>query len=561
MDRTNKSFSRVLILLSVLLATVCIFVACDNSQEIPADNNHGENDKTAVVLIAPNPTVDENGMVTWDSVSYAIGYVCRSSEGKEYYHGREERSFELKTGGTLRVKAIGDGENYLDSPFASVSYFLATETGKESAKKLDAPVLSVDKDGLVTWEPVENAAGYKYRIDAGKNETVLSKDTTSLQLRKSLTLFLKATGDEAEYFDSDYAVLVYTLGEGEKDDDGRESAKVIARALIEFLYDVDKAQRSALVNVILGNGTVDDFVTVFGADGLVCDAIDMLSKEVGGATMIDFLVKTVNTLTENRYETELAAVVDLYDKVISKVVTDADMANLLKAFCAPVDEQFVTYVAGFGKKVNSGEELAENFTFIFVDYLLEAAGDKYTPSAVKTSLSTKLKNLDYQTKLDIVGYFIDIVGEDVIMDAIKGSGGMLPGGSWENFDDLISSLSSNPILKKYLEPLIDSAIESAVNSIIDQIYTDVYAKLVEISKLDRIPVTAGDGDGEYDYTATDEYKALDKALKELAMLLKIGETVIDEETGEEEFTPADLMAVFKSLGNLVADYVANYVGE
>lgn len=558
MDRTNKSFSRLLVLLLVLLATVCIFVACDNSQEIPADGNQGENDKTAVVLSAPNPTVDENGTVTWNSVPYAVGYVCQSSEGKEYYYGPEERSFELATGGTLRVKAIGDGENYLDSPFASISYYVATETDKTSAKKLDAPVLSVDENGLVTWGPVENATGYKYRIDAGKNETVLSADTTSLQLRKSLTLFLKATGDEVEYFDSDYAVLVYTQGEGgeEEVDDGRESAKVITQALIEFLYDVDEEQRSALLNVIVGNGTVDDFVTVFGADGLVCDAIDMLSKEVGGATMIDFIVKTVNALTENQYETELAAVVDLYDKVISKVITDADVANLLKAFCAPVDEEFVTDVADFGKKVNGGEELAENFTFIFVDYLLEVAGDKYTPSALKTSLSTKLKNLDYQTKLDIVKYFIDIVGEDVIMEAIKGStSGTLPGGNWGSFDDLISSLSSNPILMKYLEPMIDSAIESAVDYIIDQIYTDVYAKLVEISKLDRIPVTSGDGEGEYDYTATDEYKALDKALKELATLLGLGETAVDEATGEEQFTPADLMAVFKALGNLVADYV------
>ena len=108
---------------------------------------------------------------------------------------------------------------------------------------------------------------------------------------------------------------------------------------------------------------------------------------------------------------------------------------------------------------------------------------------------------------------------------------------------------------KYLEPMIDSAIESAVDYIIDQIYTDVYAKLVEISKLDRIPVTSGEGEGEYDYTATDEYKALDKALKELATLLGLGETAVDEATGEEQFTPADLMAVFKALGNLVADYV------
>lgn len=558
MNRTNKSFSRVLILMLILLVTVCIFVACDNSQEISADGNQDTNDKTAVVLSAPNPTVDENGMVTWNSVPYAVGYVCQSSEGKEYYYDPEERSFELKTGGTLRVKAIGDGENYLDSPFASVGYFLTTETEKASAKKLDAPVLSVDKDGLVTWESVKNATGYKYRIDAGKTETVLSADATSLQLRRSLTLFLKATGDEAEYFDSDYAVLVYTQGEGGEEEvsDGRESAKVITQALIEFLYDVDEEQRSALVNVISGNGTVGDFVTVFGADGLFCDAIDMLSKEVGGATMIDFIVKTVNVLTENQYETELSTVVDLHDKVISKVITDADVANLLKAFCAPVDEEFVTDVADFGKKVNSGEELAENFTFIFVDYLLEVVGDKYTPSAVKTSLSTKLKNLDYQTKLDIVKYFIDIVGEDVIMEAIKGStSGTLPGGNWGSFDDLISSLSSNPILMKYLEPMIDSAIESAVDYIIDQIYTDVYAKLVEISKLDRIPVTSGEGEGEYDYTATDEYKALDKALKELATLLGLGETAVDEATGEEQFTPADLMAVFKALGNLVADYV------
>ncbi len=552
---SSKKLFRLFAIVFALLVAVCAFVACD-SETNPDPAPPQPQEKSAVVLDAPNLTVGEDGVVTWSAVQFANGYLCQSSDGKETRLASTERNCTLKSGETVRVRALGDGEDYLDSPFSFACYYseTKTETVTEpvSATKLAKPVLSVSEDGLVTWESVENAKGYKYRVSTNpQREVPLSADSRSLKLGKSLTLFLKATGDGVTYFDSDYAVLVYTKDQSSssEDDDGRQDTKTVALAFIDFVYDSDKEQRDAFSRVVAGNASVDDVVAVFGKDGLMCDFIDTMTVEVGSVTMMRFFVQVANVMTSNQYEEELALLLDLHENLICKIYTDEEIADFYKAFFTPIDADFVKGVADFGKKVNDGEEVPENFTFIFVDYLLEVIGDDYTPTALKKDLHDKIDKMDTETKVGLLFYLSSMAGEG---DGDE-SDGTLMGMTYDEVCELLSGASDNPIVAMYVK-IIDEAVKESIDLVIDETYTPIYNKLVEISKLDRIPV-ASEENG-YDYTTTEEYAALDKALKELATLVGLGETVVDPQTGEETFVPDDLMGVFGTMGTIVAFYVA-----
>lgn len=64
--------------------------------------------------------------------------------------------------------------------------------------ELTVPVVTIDYDGVASWEPVENAVGYTYRIDGTDKAT----ERTAVQLSDGQSIRVKAEGDGAKYTDS-----------------------------------------------------------------------------------------------------------------------------------------------------------------------------------------------------------------------------------------------------------------------------------------------------------------------------------------------------------------------
>ena len=68
--------------------------------------------------------------------------------------------------------------------------------------KLDTPVVTISDSGLASWEAIENATAYKYRI-GDKFSQITSK--LSVQLNDGETICVMALGDKETYLDSDFS--------------------------------------------------------------------------------------------------------------------------------------------------------------------------------------------------------------------------------------------------------------------------------------------------------------------------------------------------------------------
>lgn len=71
------------------------------------------------------------------------------------------------------------------------------------APKLATPEVSVTESGLASWQAVENATEYAYKLDGGDEKTTTA---TQLQLENGQSIEVKAVGDGTNYTDSDYSV-------------------------------------------------------------------------------------------------------------------------------------------------------------------------------------------------------------------------------------------------------------------------------------------------------------------------------------------------------------------
>ena len=76
---------------------------------------------------------------------------------------------------------------------------------------LAAPVVTVDESGLASWEAVEHASGYIYKIGNGADKLTTK---TSVQLVAGESIVVKAKGDGKNYTDSEFSASVtYTVEE------------------------------------------------------------------------------------------------------------------------------------------------------------------------------------------------------------------------------------------------------------------------------------------------------------------------------------------------------------
>lgn len=203
----KKIFS-ILLVACMLVAVCCSLLACDGdtpgsttpSSTTPSTNQSDTKEKLNA------PTVALAGdTVIWIAEPKADRFEI-SIDGSLSYVENTVTSKVLSNGQTFKIRAIGDGVNYLTSDWSNtVTYVAGIEPKPDDPKptKLSTPVVSISQTGLASWGAVSGAQGYVYKINGGIEVTIA---TTSIQLSSGQSIVVKAVGDGVNYVDSDYSV-------------------------------------------------------------------------------------------------------------------------------------------------------------------------------------------------------------------------------------------------------------------------------------------------------------------------------------------------------------------
>ena len=157
-----------------------------------------------IKLAPPLVSISDIGIASWYRVEGAVAYVYKiNNEGETR---TQNTSLQLSVGQTITVKAVGDGVNYTDSDYSlGKKYEKKGEMSPETQPtKLSSPVVSISDLGLASWNSVEGAEGYVYKIDGGDEITA---QFNSVLLLDGQTICVKAVGDNTNYLDSDYSVI------------------------------------------------------------------------------------------------------------------------------------------------------------------------------------------------------------------------------------------------------------------------------------------------------------------------------------------------------------------
>ena len=142
-------------------------------------------------LNQPAVTLDGN-VASWSAIQGASGYVYKIN-GVE--NTTTATQVTLKHGETFKVKAVGDTKE--DSFWSnSVSYV---------APMLGAPTVTLNGN-VASWENVEGASGYAYKIGASGTEQTATGN--SVTLTHNQKLYVKAVGDGETALDSAWSVAV-----------------------------------------------------------------------------------------------------------------------------------------------------------------------------------------------------------------------------------------------------------------------------------------------------------------------------------------------------------------
>jgi len=185
---------------------------------IPADTTIVE----PIVLAAPTNLAAVDVLTTsvtlkWDTVANAVSYDLMIDS--VVYEGVSS-PFELtglqpETQYTWTVRAVGDGETYLNSAFAEPVSFTTLPEQPADPVVLAAPThLTVDEltstSAVLKWDSVEQALAYVVMLDSVAfdevSDTLFSLDTLTPDTQYTWTV--KAIGDGKFTLDSEYAASV-----------------------------------------------------------------------------------------------------------------------------------------------------------------------------------------------------------------------------------------------------------------------------------------------------------------------------------------------------------------
>ncbi len=151
-------------------------------------------------LATPAVSVDETGMARWEAVENAEGYLYKINDGEETR--TEGTSVQLSDGDSIIVKAVGDGENFIDSGWSQAVSYNVTPP---QPTKLETPEIDVDENGLATWGGVNGADGYKYKINSEADEHIFEGERLEYQLHDGEYIEVKAFSNNADlYTESDW---------------------------------------------------------------------------------------------------------------------------------------------------------------------------------------------------------------------------------------------------------------------------------------------------------------------------------------------------------------------
>ena len=189
-----------------------LLIALDSTMVLSAPTDFAASDTT------PNTVT-----ISWLEDADAEGYEYQIDDGAWVEVDVAEAELTGLTYSTtykIRVKAIGDGESFVDSP-ESEEYSFTTA----ALIVLDAPAdLTATEVGenevTVTWSAVANAAGYEVAVgettDTVEAET-LTYQFTTLDVNTEYTFSVKAVGDGVTYDDSLESEVTETTLKGQLD--------------------------------------------------------------------------------------------------------------------------------------------------------------------------------------------------------------------------------------------------------------------------------------------------------------------------------------------------------
>lgn len=147
-------------------------------------------------LPAPEVTIDEEGVASWGRVEHAAYYEYLINESEEKL--TDKRSVQLDENQCIRVKAVSGSEEYADSEYSEVKTYRKSNV----SVKLSVPQVSIDENGVASWNAIENAHYYIFVIDDGAEQTTSERQ---IQLSEGQSIKVKAASNDAGYENSEFS--------------------------------------------------------------------------------------------------------------------------------------------------------------------------------------------------------------------------------------------------------------------------------------------------------------------------------------------------------------------
>jgi hypothetical protein len=169
-----------------------------------------------IALLQPEGLVASNiaqitATVSWNAVTGADGYKYSMDGGDTWSDLIEDTEVDLTglthdTDYVIRVKAIGDGVVYSDSPASETLAFSTLDLEILATPDNLAESAVTQTTATVSWDANENAEGFKYSLNAGSTWSELltstTVDLTNLTADTEYSVIVKAIGDGIVYDDS-----------------------------------------------------------------------------------------------------------------------------------------------------------------------------------------------------------------------------------------------------------------------------------------------------------------------------------------------------------------------
>ncbi|MDD4111069.1 MAG: hypothetical protein PHS54_05960, partial [Clostridia bacterium] len=275
-----------------------IKVKAVTSSEDYSDSDYSEELPYHFKEVLPAPIISiDNFIVSWAAVENAEGYLVKINNGQVNVTGL---SFDFSDYAledlAISVKALGDGEDYLDSPFSD-------ELQYQHQKKLTAPVLTLNEK-KVSWAAVANAEGYVVVINNVEYQVSGTQYDFSALASQDLKIKVKAKGDGTRYLDSElsnevnYIITYVLLAPVITNDENIISWEAIANATSYIVYINDVPTTVQTNSYTLDEAVFGEFEVSVKAVG---DNIKYLDSEKSNKLQINIGIKLDGVLDEEEW--------------------------------------------------------------------------------------------------------------------------------------------------------------------------------------------------------------------------------------------------------------------